>query len=73
METRSVGPMLKKEVTLQEVKDYMNEHYSYIENNMSDKAMIKFMKRPYIKGSSVERICNLLSDKLLASGAFAQE
>jgi hypothetical protein len=73
MEIRSVGPSIKVPVTLEELKEYMNEHYSFIENNMSDKAMKAFMNKPYVKGSSVKRIADLLSDKLLSSGAYAQE
>lgn len=56
-----------------EMEVYFREHYSYLDFDISDKELDEFLSRPYMIGKSIEHIANLLYDKLLAGGAYAQE
>jgi glutaredoxin 2 len=60
-------------INIQEFKDYFNDHYRYINNELSDEEIQDFLNRSYIKDRSIEGAADLFSDYLLASGAYAQE
>ena len=58
-------------INIEEFKDYFREHYGYIDNELSDKEMQDFVNK--YEGRSFASIADLLSDYLLANGAYAQE
>ena len=59
--------------TKDSVKDYLAKHYSYVDFDISDKELDEFLNRSYNIGAPLIRVCDLLYDKLLAGGAYAEE
>lgn len=66
--TSYVRPMLKGQVTKKEIKEYFNEHYSYVAFEISDKELDEYLQQTYMLGKSIEHVANLLYDKLLSEG-----
>ena len=59
--------------TKDSVKEYFAKHFSYIDFDISDKDLDEFLNLSYCIGEPLIRVCDLLYDKLLAGGAYAEE
>jgi len=64
---------MKEKISLNELKEFFREHYGYIDMELTDKELLEFLHEANKKGYSLPRTADMLSDLLLASGAFAQE
>ena len=75
METRTISTsmVLPEPLPVKKVIEYMQNHYSYIYLDMSEKQSATWLNQRYIRGLSLLQTADLLADKLLASGSYVQE
>ena len=75
METRTISTsmVLPEPLPVKKVIEYMQNHYSYIYLDMSEKQIATWLNQRYIRGLSLLQTADLLADKLLASGSYVQE
>lgn len=56
-----------KTITVSEFKSYFAEHYPYIQHDLSDKQIYRFLNRANFRGQSLKSTADQFSDYLLAN------
>ena len=60
-------------INIQEFKRYFNDSYGYIQNDLSDEEIQRWLDQDYIKNLSIQKAADYFSDYLIAGGAYVQE
>jgi hypothetical protein len=59
---------MKKQISVQELKDYFLTNYGYISLKLSDKQIYNELKRYNFMGFSIKKSADLLADYIVSQG-----